>query len=56
MAKLIKNKYYTKTGERKINSYMVSVAKKTVAAAGFDENEQVKVYAKNGKIIIEKVS
>jgi len=56
MAKLIKNKYYTRTGERKINSYMVSVAKTIVAAAGFEEDTQVRVYAKDGKIIIEKVS
>lgn len=56
MAKLIKNKYYTRTGERKINSYMVSVAKSIVSEAGFNEDDEVKVYAKDGKIIIEKVS
>lgn len=54
MAKLIKNKYYGKNGETKICSYMVSIPKSVVATAGFKEDTQVKVYAKDGSIIIEK--
>lgn len=53
MPKLIQNKYYTKTGEEKICSYFVSIAKPIVKEAGFDEKTQIKVRAENGKIIIE---
>lgn len=54
MAKLIKNKYYTRTGEVKISSYAVSVPKSVVAKAGFTADTKVKVYAQDKKIIIEK--
>ena len=56
MAKLIKNKYYKKTGEVGICSYLVSIPKLVVSKAGFTDDTQVKVYAENGKIIIENVS
>lgn len=55
MAKLVKNNYYTSKGEKKINSFNVSISKKVVEAAGFTGDEKIKVYAKDGKIIIEKV-
>ena len=54
MAKLIKNKYRKMNGEIGICSYMVSIPKSVVEEAGFKEDTKVKVYAKEGKIIIEK--
>lgn len=54
VAKFIKNKYYTRTGEVKISSYAVSVPKSVVAKAGFTDDTKVKVYAQDKKIIIEK--
>lgn len=54
MAKLIKKKYYKANGESEINNFFVYISKEVVKEAEFDENEQVKVYAKDGKIIIEK--
>lgn len=54
MAKLIKNKYYKKTGEVGICSYAVSIPKSVVQEIGFNENTKVKVYAKDKKIIIEE--
>lgn len=54
MAKLIKNYYYTSKNEKKINSFNVSISKKIVEAAGFTGEEKIKIYVKEGKIIIEK--
>ena len=56
MAKLVKQKYNSVTGERKVYSYMASISKAVVEQAGFTGEEEIKVYAKNGKIIIEKES
>ena len=55
MAKLVKNYYYTSKNEKKINNYAVSIRKKVIEEAGFTGEEKIKVYAKGGKIIIEKI-
>jgi len=54
MAKLIKKKFYTSTGEAKINNFLCVISKTIAKEAGFTGDEQIKVYAKKDKIIIEK--
>lgn len=54
MPKLAKNMYTTAKGERKLNCYVVSIPKEVVDKTDI-KNNQVKVYAKDNKIIIEKV-
>lgn len=54
MAKLVKHKYYTSKGEGKVFSYNVAISKTIIQSLGWSGEEQIKVYAKNGKIIIEK--
>lgn len=52
--KLVKNKYYTSDGKAKINNYMLAISKSIINEAGFNGDENIKVYAKDGKIIVEK--
>jgi len=54
MAKLIKKKFYTSTGEAKINNFLCVISKAIAQQAGFTGEEQIKVSAKKDKIIIEK--
>ena len=54
MAKLIKKMFYTSTGEKKINNYIVCISKNIAEQAGFTGDEQLKIYSKGKKIIIEK--
>lgn len=54
MAKLVKKKYYNADGKAEINNFFVYLSKEVVKNAGFTGDENIKVYAKNGKIIIEK--
>ena len=53
MPKLSKLYYITSKGERKINCYNVQIPKKVVENKNIGEN-QIKVYAKDNKIIIER--
>lgn len=54
MAKLVKKRYRKLDGEVAINNYFAFLSKSVVKEAGFTGEEQIKVYAKDGKIIIEK--
>lgn len=54
MAKLVKKKYRKLDGEIAINNYFAFISKSVVQEAGFTGEEQIKIYAKDGKIIIEK--
>lgn len=54
MAKLVKQKYYNSKGQAKINSFICNISKQVVFQAGLTGNEEIIVYAKDGKIIIEK--
>lgn len=56
MAKLVKKKYRKLDGEIAINNYFAFISKSVVEQAGWNGDEQIKVYAKNGKIIIERES
>lgn len=54
MPKLTKNYYYGKNGERKINCYLINISKDIVKKAVINDDEELKIYAKDGKIIIER--
>lgn len=54
MPKLAKNMYKSlKTGERRLNCYMINISKEVVDSTDIKDNE-VKIYSDNNKIIIEK--
>ena len=53
MAKLTKQKYATLKGEQKINCYIAHISKEIVEQTDLSDSE-IKIYAKDGKIIIEK--
>lgn len=55
MAKLGKQPYFTRAGEKKINCYKVNIKKEIVEQAGIKDTDEIKVYTKDGKIIIEKI-
>ena len=52
--KLVKKKYYDATGRAKINNFFAYVSIDVARRAGFTGEEQIVVYAKDNKIIIEK--
>ena len=54
MAKLVKQKYYNKDGEAKVFSYFVTISKALIKEVGWTGDEQVKVYVKGNKLIVEK--
>lgn len=54
MPKLNAMKYITATGDRKINCYRVIISKDVVNAAGFNQEDNLKIYSQKEKIIIEK--
>lgn len=53
MAKLGKNNYITAKGEKKINCYVVNIPKEVVNKTDLLD-KKLNIYAKDGKIIIEK--
>ena len=54
MSKLSKQYYYGKNGNKKINCYTITVSKKVVMDSNIKDDDAVKIYAENNKIIIEK--
>lgn len=54
MPKLAKNYYYNSKGEKKLNCYLLNIPKEIVKQTGISESDQVKIEAKDGRIIIEK--
>ncbi len=54
MAKLMKNCYYDRNGNKKINCYMANIPKSVVAETNITESSEIKVYSQENKIIIEK--
>ena len=55
MAKLTKQMYYKANGEKKINCYKVAISKEIVKQAKIQDQDEIKVYAGENKIIIEKM-
>ena len=54
MPKLSKQYYYGKNGNKKINCYTITVSKKVVMDSNIKDDDTVKIYAGENKIIIEK--
>lgn len=54
MPKLVKEKYYSRNGETKIKNYHINISKKIVNEANITENDELKIYVSNNRIIIEK--
>mgnify|MGYP003420285485 CR=1 FL=1 len=53
MPKLAKNMYRSvKTGEKKLNCYMVHIPKEIVKNTNITESSEIKVYSKDNKIIM----
>lgn len=51
--KLVKSYYYSRNGEKKVNTYLINIPKAIVEEAKL-QDQQLKVTADKGKIIIEK--
>ena len=55
MPKLAKNMYKSlKTGEKKLNCYLIHLSKEVVAKANIQGDDEVKIYAEGNRIIIGK--
>lgn len=54
MAKLGKNYYRTAKGEKKLNCYMIPIAKEIVAKTNISELDELKISVVHGKIVVEK--
>lgn len=54
MPKLNKMYYYTPKGERKLNCYRIIIPKEEVIKANINDTDELKVVARDGKLIIEK--
>ena len=54
MAKLVKKRYRRLNGDIAINNYFAFISKKVIEEAGFTGEEDINVYAKDNKIIIER--
>lgn len=54
MPKLAKQYYLNAKGERKINCYKINISKEIIEKTNIKNNDNIKVYAKDNKIIIEK--
>ena len=55
MAKLTKQMYYKADGSKSINCYKVTISKEIIKQAKIQDNDEIVVYAKDNKIIIEKI-
>ena len=51
--KLVKSCYYDKSGEKKVNTYLINIPKAVVYETNL-EDKQLKVYTQDNKIIIEQ--
>lgn len=54
MPKLMKNYYRTSNGDKRVNCYMANIPKEVVRKTDILDDDEIKIYAKNKKIIIEK--
>lgn len=54
MQKLKKQMYITKKNGPKVNCYYVNISKEILAKTNITENDNLKITAKNNKIIVEK--
>lgn len=54
MAKLGKNYYRTAKGEKRLNCYMIPLAKELIAKTNITDQDELKITVKDNKIIVEK--
>ena len=54
MPKLAKQYYLNAKGDKKINCYKATISKEVLKQTNIKENDPVKIYVKDNKIIIEK--
>ena len=54
--KLGKQMWINAKGEKKVNNYKVNISKVVVEKSGIKDDDEIKVYAKDNAIIIEKVA
>lgn len=54
MARLNKQHYMTNKGEKKVNCYHVTISKEVLNKTNIKDTDEINVYAKDNKIIIEK--
>lgn len=52
--KLVQQKYYTASGEAKVNCYKLAISKKCLEEARIDEKDDLEVFVEGNKIIIRK--
>lgn len=52
--KLVQQKYYTASGEAKVNCYKLTISKKHILKAGIKETDDLEAYVEGNKIIIRK--
>ena len=52
MAKIVKQKYTTADGIRKIYSFLIPITKEKIEESKIDINKEIKITIQNGKIII----
>jgi len=52
--KLVQQKYFTASGEAKVNCYKITISKKHIEKAGIKESDDLEVYVEGDKIIIRK--
>lgn len=52
--KLVQQRYYTASGEAKVNCYKLTIGKKYIQKAGIKEKDDLEVYVEGNKIIIRK--
>jgi len=52
--KLVRQKYYTVSGEAKVNCYKLAISKKHIEKAGIKESDDLETYVEGDKIIIRK--
>jgi len=55
MKKLNKQYYYSPNGERKVNCYHITISKSLLQQTSIKEDDELQMYAKDDKIVIEKV-
>lgn len=54
MPKLVKNMWTNSRGERKLNCYSVTIPKEIVSKTNINEDDELRIDAKENKIVIEK--
>ena len=54
MSKLVKQYYYSSTGEKKVNCYHINMPKEFVTKAGFEEEDEIVVYSIDETIVVAK--